>query len=194
MKKIIKKSLNIAIMLGVMFSYANENDLLLNKNKKKTVVTLENVKKGSTLSLKDANGMTLYEESISIDGKYDKVFNFNALPEGNYQIEVDEHTMIRVVPVTVKTDRIFFHSDKSSFINKPLFKISNNEVLLTKLVADGKSMEIKLYYNGVDLIYDETTSTDKAVAKKFDFSTAEKGSYHFQLNSAGRTFTKVVNF
>lgn len=194
MKKIIKKGLNIAILLGVMFGYANENDLLLNKNKKKTVVTLANVKKGSTLTLKDANGITLYEESISNDGKYDKVFNFNALPEGNYQIEVDEHTMIRVIPVTVKTDRIYIHSDKSSFINKPLFKISNNEVLLTKLAADGNSMEIKLFYNGVDLIYDVTTSTDKAVAKKFDFSTAEKGSYHFQLNSAGRTFTKVVNF
>jgi len=194
MKKIIKTGLNIAIMLAVMFSYANENDLLLNKNKKKTVITLKNVKKGSTLTLKDATGMTLYEESISNDGKYDKVFNFNALPEGNYQIEVDEYTMIKVIPVTVKADGINIHSDKSSFINKPLFKISNNEVLLTKLGANGKSMEIKLFYNGIDLIYEETTSTGNAVAKKFDFSKAEKGSYHFQLNTAGRSFTKVVNF
>ncbi|MDZ7615280.1 MAG: hypothetical protein U5K51_17465 [Flavobacteriaceae bacterium] len=194
MKKIIKRGVSIAIMLAVMFGYANENDLLLNKNKKKTVITLKNVKKGSILTLKDAAGMTLYEESISNDGKYDKVFNFNALPEGNYQIEVDEFTMIKVIPVTVKADGIYIHSDKTSFINKPLFKISNSEVLLTKLAADGKSMKIKLFYNGVDLIYDETTSADKAVAKKFDFSKAEKGSYHFQLNSADRSFTKVVNF
>lgn len=194
MKKIIRKSINIAIMLGVMFGYANENDRLLDKNKKSTNVTLTNVKKGSSLKLKDADGTTLYEESISVNGNYDRVFNFSALPEGNYEIEVDEYSLIRIIPVTVKAESILIHSDKSSFINKPLFKITNDEVLVTKVASDGESTTIKLFYDGVDLIYSETSSSDRPLAKKFDFSKAEKGTYHFELNAEGRTFTKVVNF
>ena len=37
-------------------------------------------------------------------------------------------------------------------------------------------------------------TTEDAGKKKFDFSKAEKGAYHFELNAEGRTFTKVVNF
>lgn len=90
MKRIIKNSLLVVVFLTTMFGYANEAFILTKlRDNKTTMLTLLEVKEGSSLLIKDKSGVVLYRERIKRSGIYTKGFDFSSLPEGNYFFELD---------------------------------------------------------------------------------------------------------
>ncbi|MBT8260309.1 MAG: hypothetical protein KJN82_03275 [Bacteroidia bacterium] len=91
MKRIIKNSLLIVVFLTTMFGNANEAFILTKlRDNKTTMLTLLEVKEGSSLLIKDKSGVVLYREKIKSSGIYTKGFDFTSLPEGNYFFELDK--------------------------------------------------------------------------------------------------------
>ncbi|NNK83514.1 MAG: hypothetical protein HKO92_10365 [Flavobacteriaceae bacterium] len=91
MKRIIKNSLLIVVFLTTIFGNANEAFILTKlRDNKTTMLTLLEVKEGSSLLIKDKSGVVLYREKIKSSGIYTKGFDFTSLPEGNYFFELDK--------------------------------------------------------------------------------------------------------
>lgn len=94
MKNVIKNSkkffLSAAILIATL-GYANTiEESMVNKEAALTALTLANVKKGNSLSIKDQNGIIVYKELIAKSGNYTKGFDLTALPDGNYFFELDK--------------------------------------------------------------------------------------------------------
>ena len=67
MKKVIKTNVLMVAMFTIMISNANASNFIpFKKEFKETVLTLNNVKKGHQLLIKDLNGLVLYKELIFI--------------------------------------------------------------------------------------------------------------------------------
>ncbi|WP_432416484.1 hypothetical protein, partial [Flavivirga aquatica] len=107
--KIIKKSLVIATVFATILSNATEVSLItVKEDVKKTALTINNVKKGNLLSIKDSNGIILYKELIKTTGTYKKGFDLAVLPDGNYFFVVDKDLEVNTIPFSVNSSKVLF--------------------------------------------------------------------------------------
>ncbi|MCL7765535.1 hypothetical protein MPF19_19140, partial [Polaribacter sp. Z014] len=84
----IKKIILVALMFGTLITNAKDKDNTNSKEAKRTVkVEFTNVKKGQTLTIKNANGLTVYNNDIQNSGDYSRTFDFSALEDGIYSAE-----------------------------------------------------------------------------------------------------------
>ncbi len=102
MKNLTRKSLVAVGLMMSLSTLANESELNI-KEKEKTVTSMsfENVVQGSSLTIKDENGLVLYNESIEQSGDYTKGFDLTSLPDGDYFFELNSELKIVVIPFIV---------------------------------------------------------------------------------------------
>ena len=85
MKNLIKKSIVLVVLFTTLLGNANEISSLRNLNDEKTtMLTLQNVKQGNQLFIKDVFGLVLYKEAIQNSGEFVKGFDLTSLPDGDY--------------------------------------------------------------------------------------------------------------
>src|SRR5690606_9492217 len=100
---------------------------------KETALTLDNVKEGNTLYIKDSYGVKLYEEVIHVNGIFAKGYDLAALPNGDYHFELDTEVQIKVIPFTVESNKIEVNSGMAKTIFKPTVRVKGNLVFVSKL-------------------------------------------------------------
>ncbi len=195
MKTAIKKSLVlVALFTAVTVSYGNEISGNTNKGKGITTnVTFNNVKKGSILSINDANGLTLYQESIKEDGKYAKGFDLTSLPNGNYYFELNKDVEIEVVPFTVTASLVTFDKMAEARIFKPVVYVKNKKVYISKMSLENEFLEIQILSESSEVLYAENIEKEGITfGKIYDFSTSEKGTYIIVMKTKERRFVKNI--
>ncbi len=90
MKQMIQKSLVLALMLVGLTSVAREKGPFLKVNEKGGKEFFLFIDEATTnadkalISLKDLEGEILYSENLTRGDQYRKLFDLNALPEGEY--------------------------------------------------------------------------------------------------------------
>ena len=188
MKKLMKKNMVASmLMIATLASYGNEG-----KEKASiTTMTFENVKDGSTLTIKDNNGMILYKEMIELNGTYSKGFDLTALPDGNYYFEMDKEVTISIVPFKVVSNQVLFEKENKQVINKPVVVNKDNIVSVSKLSLDNQPLEVAIYY-GDDLVKSEKLEGDLSLQRRYDFSTSLKGEYKIITKADGKSFVNYV--
>ncbi|OIQ23596.1 hypothetical protein [Lacinutrix sp. MedPE-SW] len=197
MKKAVKNHLVLVALLVTMVNYA-ANITTLNKDddSKKTVLTLENVKEGQQLLIKDYNQIILYKENISKSGDYKKGFDLTALPDGKYFFELNKDTVIEVIPFSVLNNVVDFKKSEKSKIFKPHVDAKNNTVYVTALSLNASPVTISIYYDNAgskEVIYNEKIKDTMDIQKAFTLDSTKKGTYLFQFETQNRTFTKYIN-
>ncbi len=193
MKTLIKKSLVLVIILTSMVSYSNELGITSdNKNANVTEFTLNDVKEGSTLYIKDSDGSILYNETIGKSGTFSKNFDLTNLPDANYYFEVDYQKQITIIPVTVFANMASVQVNEAYTITKPDVVLDNNYVYISKELADKQSVAIDVYYEGHDLAYSENLRHAEKVNRVYDFSGSKKGEYVILVKSEGRVFKNSI--
>jgi len=193
MKTTIKNSLVIIAMLGTITSYANlMPSSLLNEGIKKTILNLENVREGQQLLIKSEEGIIVYRESIQKTGLYKKEFDLTSLPNGNYYFEIDKDFEIKIIPFTVQATEVVFKKDEENSIFKPVFKVNNNIVSVSKLSLGLEPVEIKIYFNSGDfeLIHSEIITDSQSIQRTFNLLKNVKGDYKIECKTEGRVFVK----
>lgn len=165
----------------------------------KTLITLDNVKVGQKLLIKDINGSVIYEESIVESGSFKKEFDLATLPDGLYFIELNKDVEINVIPFTVNSYNAQFHKEKETTIFKPVVRLKDNFVFIAKLSLSQEPMEIKLYYDAsgsnsgiYELLHTEKIENTATVHRVYKLDKYEKGNYKVIFKSEGRTFTEKV--
>ncbi|QRM88808.1 hypothetical protein FG167_06025 [Lacinutrix sp. WUR7] len=199
MKKLIKNTLAIIVLFTALLANANAplSDL---KNAKRTTLTLNDVKKGDKLLIKNTQGIILYNESIQNSGDYTKGFDLTELPNGDYFFELNKAIKIVIIPFHVSNNIVIFKKEKELTIFKPYIRNKKNKIYITKLSLDQKPLDIKVYYedlNGDDfnLIYSETINNDaKNIGRILSLDEKLKGTYKIVTKTEGRTFIDYIQF
>jgi hypothetical protein len=107
MKKEIKKRIVLITMLSAILSYAN-NPVAIEKTveTENTSLSINNVKQGQQLVIKDYYGIVFYKELIETSGVYRKGFDLTAFPNGEYYFELDKGLEIQVIPFKVHVNKV----------------------------------------------------------------------------------------
>ena len=196
MKNVFKTSKKILLtvaMLTAMLGNANEATFTVKDGLRKTALTINNVKEGNLLSIKDNNGITLYKELIQSTGTYSKGFDLTALPDGDYFFEVDKDFEISTIPFIVDANDVVFNKVEETTIFKPAVRQKEDFVFITQLALDLKPVKIRFYadYKGdYELIFSDTIENTQLIKKAYKI---EKGSYKIVINSNNKEYTKFIN-
>ncbi len=185
-------------MFATLLSFANDASLFNIKNDaKRTFLTLENVKQGNLLSVKDINGVILHKETIQETGKYTKGFDLTALPNGKYIFELEKDLEISSIPFKVDSNLVLFDKENEKTTYKPFVRVKDDLVYVTKLNLNKSPLKIRIYFQGgadLELMYTETIVNDvKTISKLFKLKGLNKGYYKMVFNTEGRQFVKYIN-
>ena len=189
----IKKGSLVVAVLASLISNAKEttpsNDIMVIE---KTALTLNNVKAGNVLTIKDLNGTILYKEQIKISGTYKKGFDLTALPEGNYTFEIDKDLEIQTIPFTVANNIVFLNKDEETSTFKPFVRKVNNLIYVTKLAPNKEAMTISIYSNNnsEELIHTEKVEGVQTIEKVYKL---KQGDYKLVFKTNDKEFTEFIN-
>ena len=194
MKKLTNKSVLVLGLFMSMLTFANRGvEPIKEKEPTVTSMSFKKVKLGSKLSIKDRDGIVLYKESIVKTGDYSKGFDLTTLPNGDYYFELDSELEIVIIPFNVVSNQVVFKKEEKSTIFKPLVRVKDNIVFVSRVSYEESPIEFKIYYaDNYDLVLSEKTENQNHLKKIYDFSKAKKGNYLFVFKSNGRRFTKTV--
>ncbi|WP_420571421.1 hypothetical protein [Kordia sp.] len=198
MKKRMNNMVLILMMTISVMSYAN-SVYSLDTKKGNTVLTLNNVKEGHELIIKDTNLLVLYRESIQQNGTYKKGFDLTALPDGDYYFELDKDVEIVIIPFKVTSNTVVFDKEKESIIYKPTVRVDDNHLFVSRLSLDVQPLKIKIYYRESfthenSMIFSEEIENTKIVERIYELSKQKKGEYTVMFESQGRSFTERIKF
>lgn len=191
MKKVIKNSILTVVLLSTLLSNANEGSSFIPKKEKdiaKTMVIINDVRKGQELIIKDLNGLVLYKELIKVTGNYNKAFDLTELPDGDYFFEVNKDLEIKSIPFRVASNKVIFNKEEETTIYKPYVRLKDNYIYLNKLALHEEPLHVNIYYGDNELIYSETIKNTKNIGKAYKLLKYATGSYKVELNSDGRTY------
>lgn len=194
--KNLKLTSLLAFALVMSLTTMANNPEVMAKEKEGNVTNLhfDKVKEGSTLIIKDLNGLVLYKEAIEQTGEYSKGFDLTTLPDGNYYFELNSELKIEVIPFQVKASEVDFDKELKELIYKPIVRTKGDIVYVWKTDIDHSEVSYKIYYaDNYELVHSEKFDSTYGVSKTYDFSTARKGKYVFVFESNGRTYKKTIN-
>lgn len=194
MKNLARKSLVAVGLMMSLSTLANDSEMTF-KDKEKDVINMsfENVAQGSSLTIKDQNGLVLYNESIEQGGDYKKGFDLTSLPNGDYFFELNSELKIVVIPFIVDSKEVVFDKESEESIYKPIVRTKDNMVYVSRTEIEQTPLSYKIYYaDNYDLVHTAQFEELEEVKKAYDFSAAKKGNYVFVFESKGRKFTQNV--
>lgn len=194
MKNLARKSLVAVGLMMSLSTLANDNELAIKeKETNVTSIRFENVIQGSSLTIKDENGLVLYNESIEQSGDYTKGFDLSSLPNGDYFFELNSELKLVVIPFNVDASEVVLEKGSEESIYKPAVITKEDMVYVSRTAIDETPLSCKIYYaDNYDLVHTAKFEEMEEVNKTYDFSTAKKGNYVFVFESKGRKFTKNV--
>lgn len=194
MKNLARKSLVAVGLMMSLSTLANDNELAIKeKETNVTSIRFENVIQGSSLTIKDENGLVLYNESIEQSGDYSKGFDLSSLPNGDYFFELNSELKLVVIPFNVDASEVVLDKGSEESIYKPAVVTKENMVYVSRTAIDESPLSCKIYYaDNYDLVHRAKFEEMEEVKTAYDFSTAKKGNYVFVFESKGRKFTKNV--
>ena len=188
-------------LFATVISFAKEVSFNIVNEAGRTSLAILNVKQGNLLSIKDNNGVILYKETIERSGTYTKGFDLTSLPDGAYFFELDKDVEIRTIPFTVKSNIVEFNKEETVVSFKPVLRIKDNRLLITKLALGLEPLKIKLYYettnygssSSFDLIHSEEIKGTKTIERAYKLDKNATGHYKIVFISEGREFVEYFN-
>ncbi|MGJ5642914.1 hypothetical protein [Formosa sp. S-31] len=200
MNKVLKLSLGLLVMVTSMTSgYANtitKNDN--EKGKIEVTLTLEDVKAGQLVLIKDMSGLTIYKEAIKKAGVYNNTFNLKSLPDGAYYFEHIKDYQVKMIPFTVKYKKATVYRANEKVFFKPVVRTENNMIYLTQLALDKKDLKVSIYYTDKfgfesELVLSETIKDTVNIERIYGLSANKKGEYKVVLSTNGEEFVEYFN-
>jgi hypothetical protein len=160
MKTIIKKYLVAVTFLLSLVSYATEKNISTTIDGKKVKVEFTAVRKGQVLSIKNANNIVMYSDVIEMAGNYTRTFDLTNLENGKYTAELEKDFETIIKPFLVENGLVTFTPEENKTIFKPVIRIQDNLLLISKISLENQPVKITLYYQG-DIIYTENAKVLK---------------------------------
>ena len=189
MKTIIKKHLVTFTILVSLANYATENNISTPIDGKKVKVEFIAVKKGQVLSIRNANSIIMYSDVIEMAGNYARTFDLTGLENGKYTTELEKDFETIIKPFLVENRLVTFLPEENKTIFKPVIRIEDNLLLISKISLENQPVKITLYYKG-DVIYTENTRDGKILNRVFRLLKNKKGNYTVAISANEKKYSK----
>ena len=186
----IKKIILVALIFSTLIGYATENTNSIELKGKKTVkVEFHNVKKGQALTIKNDQGIVVYNTNIKDSGNYSKTFDFSSLVDGIYAAELDKDFEIVIKQFYVKDGLVTFLNNKDNKVFKPVIRNEKHILYVSKFAFNKEPLKVTIYYKN-EAILSETIEGDQLLKRVYKLSENKSGNYKVIINTNERTYIK----
>ena len=189
MKTIINKYLVTFTILVSLANYATENNISTPIDGKKVKVEFIAVKKGQVLSIRNANSIIMYSDVIEMAGNYARTFDLTGLENGKYTTELEKDFETIIKPFLVENRLVTFLPEENKTIFKPVIRIEDNLLLISKISLENQPVKITLYYKD-EVIYTETAKDAKILNRALRLLKNKKGNYTVAISADNKKYSK----
>ncbi len=137
----------------------------------------------------DASGYQLLRESLQIQHVDKRKYNLKNLPAGKYYLKVHQGYRMTSRTIIVKNNSAIITKEKVIF--KPACSQKDDHWNVNLLLLN-KDAEMHLYDAKSDLVYAESYTDQKKVAKSFNLSKLKPGAYRAVFNIDGDVFSETI--
>lgn len=194
MKNLMKRSLLIITFFTVSISMANNNDpgIKVNLIENKLIqLTLSGDSDVFEISVRDNYGVLLHKENLQSDNN-SKKYDLANLPNGNYFMEIESSTKIKVIPFKVSAKSVVLKNDDEIIHFKPTIRKTEDIVYVSMLALNNEKLEVLLYDMNNNLLYSETLQDKEIIERKLNLMNLKSGSYSMILRSNGKAFYETI--
>ncbi|WP_316736193.1 hypothetical protein [Pedobacter aquatilis] len=195
MKNFIKISLVVAAIFAAPGVKANDEvvTLKVKAENNKSIRFFIDEAKDIELSINDlTDNKLIYEENIHASGASTKTYDLNALPDGDYVLNVTSGSQLAQYPIHIEDDKAEVAAPKITELFKPAVIKKDGMVTLDIDNADKGPIEVEIINEYNDQLY-KGTFTDKAkLTKKFNISGTPSKELTFIVKTNKQQFSKTI--
>jgi polynucleotide 5'-kinase involved in rRNA processing len=194
MKKFLKIGLIAVSLFTATGVHANDDNFTLKVKGEKEKFIRFSVDKAEdvNLSLIGADDEVLFEENIHASAASSKIYDLNALPDGNYVLKVESELKVAKYTVTIKDGEALVSEPKVSNVFKPVYTQNDNVITLALDNLDKNPIEVKVYNEYNDEVYNEVFKDKAQLTKKFNISKTDSKELTFVVKFKDESFVKTI--
>jgi len=194
MKKFLKIGLIAALFFTATGVHANDDNFTLKVKGEKDKFIRFSVDKAEdvNLSLIGSDEEVLFEEKIHASAASSKIYDLNALPDGNYVLKVESDFKLAKYTVTIKDGEALVSEPKLSNIFKPVYTQNDQVITLNLDNLDKNPIEVKVYNEYNDEVYNEVFKDKAQLTKKFNISKTDSKELTFVVKFKDESFVKTI--
>jgi hypothetical protein len=137
------------------------------------------------VSILDTNGKTVFSEKISNVEGFVRPYNFSELGEGEYTMQIEDHSGIR-------KEQVSYHAEKSGDLFNVIKLVGANKYLVTSPSKENATVAIKIYNENGDILYNDSSNLDEAFARVYRLEKIS-GTITFKITDTTGA-SKVLTF
>jgi hypothetical protein len=193
MKKILRFGLMLVVALTTINVQAGTVDFTSNvKNEQKKMVTFAlNKINTMKLSIYDADDKLIHSESVNSKKDFNRTYDLKDFPEGTYFLVAESDSKISKYKISVVGETASLATNAISEVYKPMFKDEKGLVSLSIFNLDKSPVNIKIYDEDDNEVYDSEVLLNQNINKIFDIKNIKSEKYTFVMTYADKTFTKT---
>ncbi|CDF81125.1 conserved hypothetical protein [Formosa agariphila KMM 3901] len=201
MKKVITHSICMLVMItNIATSFASNLSILNEeRDRMEITLTLDYVKAGQQLSIKDINGLVLYNKIIEKEGIFSNRFDLTALPNGRYFFEHEKDYQIKIIPFDVSSNKVTFDTTCEQVIFKPVLHVKDNLLYVSKLDLNREDINIAIFHDGnsnsgdYNLVHAENFTNTMKLERIYSLTNTRKGNYKVVVNANNREYIEYFS-
>lgn len=194
MKTVSKSLLTVvAVCFVSMVALAKDPSQLFVQNVKKEVIAIrlnDASQSNVHVSLKDAQGSTIFEETVATQNITRRKYDLKHLPDGKYTLHFEYDDVIKVQQLVKHFDTVEVELNQSQTVCRPNFNIYSNYVDLSMMCTDDQKISIEIRDRDGNTIFDAEEQMDGTIQKRFNLSQLEEGAYHIYVVVDGEIFNE----
>lgn len=142
-----------------------------------------------SISIEDKFGFQLLTEKVQSKNRKSRRYNLKQLPFGVYTLKIDSDQKIVYKTIKTSKDNSVVLNEKVSF--KPTTSFKNNKWLVNAL-ALGEKVDVKIYDQEFEPVFEEKIKNENVIAKSYDLSQLDLGVYTLSVKVGDITYNKVI--
>ncbi|WP_066223195.1 hypothetical protein [Formosa haliotis] len=198
MKKVMTLSICLLVTITSIASNFTPSFSYDEGKNKEITLTLDNVKEGQLLSVKDEHGFVLYKKEFEKTGNSTShKFDFTDLPNGTYYFEHEKAYQVKIIPFKVHFGDVTFDEANVKTIYKPVVRVKDNNIYFSKLELNRDDVEVRIYFeedkgNYYKLLHTETIEDTTKVERVFSLSKNHAGNYKIVTISNDNEYVEYI--
>ena len=188
--KTMRNLLTIMMVMVSTFVFANDNPTVKVKsvNAKSISVNISGLGAIKTqVQLKSEKGSILYKASSNAEN-FARRLDLNALPVGNYSIEVENNNTFTSTPVVIADDSAYVNVTSQVTIVKPRVLMNGKQLDVILPSEEEAAVLVTIYDRDMNKLAIEPINGE--LLKRFDLSKLTTGNYTVKIETKGKSFVQ----
>ena len=188
--KTMRNLLTIMMVMVSTFVFANDNPTVKVErvNAKSISVNISGLGAIKTqVQLKSEKGSILYKASSNAEN-FARRLDLNALPVGNYSIEVENNNTFTSTPVVIADDSAYVNVTSQVTIVKPRVLMNGKQLDVILPSEEEAAVLVTIYDRDMNKLAIEPINGE--LLKRFDLSKLTTGNYTVKIETKGKSFVQ----